>query len=112
MVAPTCWVPSLIRLRALATERHVRAPACPEREGHVPRYFFHVRDGQSYLDAEGSELSDLDAVRAEALHASGDMLRGLKDEAGFWSGHDWTMKVQDEAGKDVLTLRFSGTEHV
>lgn len=40
------------------------------------------------------------------------MLRDSKGAADFWSGDDWTMNVTDEAGKTVLTLRFSGTEHV
>jgi hypothetical protein len=33
----------------------------------MPRYFFHVIDGGERLDdAEGVELADLDAARAEA----------------------------------------------
>ena len=77
----------------------------------MPRYFFHVRDGKDFPDTEGSELPDLDAVRTEALKASGEMLRDSKGRAEFWSGDDWTMNVTDEAGRPVLTLRFSGTEH-
>ena len=77
----------------------------------MPRYFFHVRDGQDLTDTEGSELPDLKAVRTEALQASGEMLRGIKGEADFWSGHDWIMNVEDEASRPVLTLRFSGTLH-
>ncbi len=77
----------------------------------MPRYFFNVHDGRDYPDDEGTELPDLATVRAEALRSSGEMLRDSKG-AGFWSGDDWTMNVTDEAGKTVLTLRFSGTEHV
>ena len=77
----------------------------------MPRYFFHVRDGKGLPDTEGSELPDLNAVRTEALKASGEMLRDSKGRAEFWSGDDWTMNVTDEAGQPVLTLRFSGTEH-
>jgi len=78
----------------------------------VPRYFFHVRDGRDFPDDEGSEFPDLDAARAEAIRASGEMLRGNNGTAEFWSGDDWTMNVTDGTGKAVLTLRFSGTEHV
>ena len=77
----------------------------------MPRFFFHVRDGKDLPDTEGSELPDLNAVRTEALKASGEMLRDSKGGAEFWSGDDWTMNVTDEAGQPVLTLRFSGTEH-
>jgi hypothetical protein len=78
----------------------------------MPRYFFNVHDSRDYPDNEGMELPDLAAVRAEAIRSSGEMLRESKDVADFWSGDDWTMNVTDEAGKTVLTLRFSGTEHV
>ena len=82
------------------------------RSASMPRYFFNVHDGRDYPDDEGTELPDLAAVRAEALQSSGEMLRDSKGAADFWSGDDWTMNVTDEAGKTVLTLRFSGTEHV
>ena len=78
----------------------------------MPRYFFNVHDGRDYPDDEGTELPDLAAVRAEALRSSGEMLRDNNGTAEFWSGDDWTMNVTDEAGKTVLTLRFSGAEHV
>ena len=77
----------------------------------MPRYFFHVRDGQDLPDTEGTELADLKAVRTEALCASGEMLRGSKDQAEFWSGHPWTMNVVSDHGRPVLTLRFSGELH-
>ena len=77
----------------------------------MPRYFFHIRDGRDYPDDEGTELPNLAAVRAEALKASGEMLRDNKGGADFWSGHDWTMTVMDDKGGMVLTLRFAGTMH-
>jgi hypothetical protein len=62
-------------------------------------------------DTEGTELPNLAAVRTEALKASGEMLRDNKGTADFWSGHDWTMNVHDEAARPVLTLRFAGALH-
>ena len=50
-------------------------------------------------------------MRAEAIRSSGEMLRSVRGDGDFWSGHDWTMNVTDEAGQPVLTLRFSGTLH-
>ncbi len=98
-------------LRASATERHVRAPACSTAESPVPRFFFHVRDGQDLPDTEGTELPDVAAARTKVLRTSGKMLRGNKGAAEFWSGDNWTMTVTDEVGRPVLTLRFSGTMH-
>ena len=77
----------------------------------MPRYFFHIRDGQDFPDAEGTELPDRSAVRGEALQAAGEILKGTKGTGEFWAGDDWIMSVQDEHGGSVLTLRFSGTEH-
>ncbi len=77
----------------------------------MPRYFFHIHDGQDYPDAEGTELPDLQAARVEAFRTSGELLRGHEGSAEFWSGDDWTMNVMDEGGRPVFTLRFSGTEH-
>jgi hypothetical protein len=77
----------------------------------VPRFFFHVRDGKDLPDTEGSELPDLDAIRTEAIRASGEMLRDSKGRAEFWSGDDWAMTVMDDKGGMVLTLRFAGTMH-
>jgi hypothetical protein len=43
----------------------------------MPRYFFHMRDGSTVLDAEGTELPDLKAARDEAIRACGEMLRDI-----------------------------------
>jgi hypothetical protein len=77
----------------------------------MARYFFHVRDGREIRDDVGTELPDLASVRAEAIQSSGEMLRDIKGDAEFWSGHDWMMNVTDDAGEPVLTLRFSGVRH-
>src|ERR671912_482481 len=81
----------------------------PERQGStaMPRFFFHVVDGHDMPDNIGTELPDMAAVRQEALSTSGQILRDGGDE--FWSGEDWRMHVVDEAGQEVLTLRFSAT---
>jgi hypothetical protein len=70
------------------------------------RYFFHVQDGQYYPDETGTELPDLAAVRDEAIGVTAELLRGA-GRAEFWTGEDWSLHVTDDAGGDVLTLRFS-----
>jgi hypothetical protein len=74
----------------------------------VPRYFFHVHDGKSFPDREGTEFPDLDAVRLEAVRLSGELLR---DGSGpFWKGEQWSVEVTDAAGVTQLTLNFTAVE--
>jgi hypothetical protein len=72
------------------------------------RYFFHVRDRRDLPDEDGADLTDMQAVRGEAIRAAGEMVRELD---GAFTGEEWRMDVTDEEGRQVLTLRFSVTEH-
>ena len=74
----------------------------------MPRYFFHVHDGQDSIDQAGLELPDPQTARAEAIRAAGEMLRDLD---GALSTGEWRMDVTDESGQPVLTLRFYAEEH-
>ena len=41
----------------------------------MPRYFLHLRRGEeAFLDAEGSEFPDLEALRRAALHDARDTM--------------------------------------
>jgi hypothetical protein len=71
----------------------------------VTRYFFHVQDGRSIPDLEGTELDGLDSARVEAVRLSGEMLRDGARE--FWEGATWYMEVHDEADHHLFTLTFS-----
>jgi len=70
----------------------------------MPRYYFHVQDGETNLDKEGTELAGFDEARAEAVVLSGAMLK----DAGrkFWNNGEWRLQVVDEAGATVCALRF------
>ena len=53
----------------------------------MPRYFFHIIDGNEYPDTEGTVLANPDAARAEAIVVSGEMASSgatavLKDLGG------------------------------
>jgi hypothetical protein len=74
----------------------------------MPRYFFNIHDSRDMPDRDGVDLPHLKAVRAEAIKAAGEMLRDID---GALTGEEWIMEVTDEAGRLVLTLRFSATEH-
>jgi hypothetical protein len=43
----------------------------------MPRFFFHLEDGATFLDADGIDLPDLKAARDEAIRATGEMLREI-----------------------------------
>jgi hypothetical protein len=71
----------------------------------MPRYFFHVIDGEQFLDDTGTELAGVEAARAEAIVVSGEMLKDLGGK--FWGNGQWQVRVEDEAGNKVCALTFS-----
>ena len=74
----------------------------------MPRYFFHVHDGSSTRDIEGTELRDIFEAQEEAIRLSGELLSEMGGK--FWDGEDWSLEVTDEAGRLLFTLRFSAEE--
>lgn len=74
----------------------------------MPRYFFHVYDGSSDIDQEGTELPDIYAAQEEAIRLSGELLREMGGK--FWDGAVWSLEVTDEAGRILFILRFSAEE--
>ena len=71
----------------------------------MPRYFFNVReaDGGIGRDAEGQDLPDLEAARAEAISANREML-------GEWLLHGGTLdprqiEIADERGTILATIK-------
>ena len=62
----------------------------------MPRYFFHVMDGRAMIDAEGTELANMDAVRAEAVRTAGEILAA--EDANLFRAQDWQMTVADADG--------------
>ena len=74
----------------------------------MPRYYFHVADGYSFPDEEGTELPDIYKAQAEAIRLSGEILRDMGGK--FWNGTEWTLTVADERSQVLFTLRFSALE--
>jgi hypothetical protein len=71
----------------------------------MPRYFFHTRNAHAFSDETGTELTDDDAARAEAIITTGSVLRDLG--ADFWSGQDWSMQVVSHTGETICELLVS-----
>jgi hypothetical protein len=74
----------------------------------VPRYFFHVADGDDFVDLQGTELANLEAARREAVRLAGALLSD-KPEL-FWASSEWVMRVTDAKNLTLfqLTLFASG----
>jgi hypothetical protein len=74
----------------------------------MPRYFFHVHDGFSLRDDEGTELADLAIAKREAVRLASGLLSS--GDHNFWTGSPWRMDVTDETGLILFTLDFHGTD--
>jgi hypothetical protein len=90
---------------ATAGEEALLGPLAKAEQGWMPRYFFHIHDGEESMDEDGTALSDDDAARSHAIVMAGQMLRdaGLK----FWDGNEWRLWVTDESGDVVCSLKFT-----
>ncbi len=74
----------------------------------MPRYFFHVSNGENAPDHEGVELASAREACEEAVRAAG----GIWSERSnvFWDGSStWTMHVVDSLGETVCRLSFSAS---
>jgi hypothetical protein len=78
----------------------------------MPRYFFHIRDGHTSLDYEGTELPDIDAARRTAVKLTGEMLRDGAS-GSLWDEQPWQLWVTDapqDTGHTFFTLQFSAMQ--
>jgi len=75
----------------------------------MPRYFFDIKDGQEFIDQDGSEWSDLEAARVEAVRYSAEVLKEMPER--FWNCELWVMTVSDGDRQKLFTLKFQA-EHV
>ena len=75
----------------------------------MARYFFHIQNGQDLPDGSGPVLPDVKHAREEAIKTASELLRGDGDD--FWNSSDWTMRVTDEMGLPVFTIRILMDDH-
>lgn len=74
----------------------------------MPRYFFHVCDGEDFVDLQGTELADLTAARREAVRFAGSLLAEHHEK--FWSTGEWRMRVADTRDLTLFELIFLASE--
>ena len=79
----------------------------------MPRYHFHLQDGVSFPDQNGTELGDIDAAKVAAIGLAGSILRE-RSPAGIWNGEAWKLHVSDNSvigeGRTFFSLSFSGVD--
>jgi hypothetical protein len=74
----------------------------------MPRYFFHVVNGEFLPDTVGHECSSDDDVKAEAARAAGAMIR--EQGLTLWKTGSWIMFVCDEQNRTLLKLQFDAAD--
>jgi len=74
----------------------------------MARYFFHLRNGDTYADPEGVEFADLQACRVEAARMLSGVLRDRASE--FWEKQSLKLMVTDEKGLILFVLNLSAVE--
>jgi hypothetical protein len=75
----------------------------------MPMFYFHLYDGASLLDDEGTDLIDIAAARD---HAAG-VARELTFKSTGMMDHDWsnwTMRIHDNQGIELFALTMSDFE--
>jgi hypothetical protein len=74
----------------------------------MPRYFFHIEDGATTRDDEGTELKDVAVAKCEAVRLAGQM---ICDSAGsFWDKQEWKLTATNADGLTLFCLHFVGIE--
>ncbi|HEX8379650.1 MAG TPA: hypothetical protein VF619_03755 [Allosphingosinicella sp.] len=74
----------------------------------MPRYFFHVEDGERPREPEAVELKDLSVAKCEAVKLAG---RTICDQAdSFWAKEEWKLTATDEEGLTLFCLHFVGID--
>ena len=73
----------------------------------VPRYFFHVSDGDDCPDLQGTILEDDAAARTEAVRFTGQLLSDAPDK--FWSEQVWKLRVTDDTDLTLFELMFTAS---
>jgi hypothetical protein len=76
----------------------------------MPLYYFHVANGDTILDEDGTDFNDLQSVKIAAIKTSGEMLRDFAPQLAIASNGPWSLWVTDKPqgqGNTLLKLEFT-----
>lgn len=74
----------------------------------MPRYYFHVQDGEDFRDLQGTLFDTMEEVKLEAVRFAGDLLS--HNGAKFWNGEEWSMRVTDAMDRTLFIFTFVAVE--
>jgi hypothetical protein len=95
------------RCRGLHAVLFVTVPTTSGMATRMHRYFFKFRQGDDIArDRIGMHLADLDAARAEALHAWRHVI-AMTSHTGEDPG-ECEIQIADDSGETVLSIPFGG----
>ena len=75
----------------------------------MPMYYFHLRDTDTVVDTEGTELANETAARDHAANVARELTfksAGMMQRQ--WS--DWTLSVHDDKGTELFSFALSDVE--
>ena len=75
-------------------------------------HYFHLSNGHTTLDQDGTDHPDLVSVRKEAVRAFRELLH-LASSDVLWTGDPWRVWVTDQpdaTGRTILTLELNGRD--
>jgi hypothetical protein len=76
---------------------------------HMPMYYFHLHDNEDVVDADGTELPNLEAAREHARQVARELT--FKRDGMLQRGwSQWTMSVQDNDGQILLSFPLGDFE--
>ena len=70
----------------------------------MPRFFFHIRDGESVDDPDGMFLPDARTARLEAIRSARDIM--AEDVRRGRLSLSSSIEVTDENGEPILAVPF------
>jgi hypothetical protein len=74
----------------------------------MPRYYFHLTDGNTVLNNhQGIDLAGDAAARTDALALADDLRRGAKMPDWKWDG--WFVTIVDEHGRRIDEVPIADT---
>lgn len=77
----------------------------------MPRYFFHLREGDRFTeDKSGIELPDIAAAREETFRRARALLARLVGEGRVIDGQEYL--VLDDKGRQLATIPIKSALHV
>ena len=74
-------------------------------------HYFHISDGETILDREGSDLPDMASVRAEAVRTCRELLN-LGHGEQLWGANPWKVWVTDQpsgGGRTIATIEVAAS---